>query len=239
MGVFYDGKGSLYSYDMRARGIISAYADKYFYPRILKPHEAVFRTIGKEQKQKGVDLVVRNWWERKDFTVCEKVSSHYINSEQSNFAFEIGSGNRPGWFVNEDCETGSYVILWVRADKRKYPVTQYANDYFMSFREEDIEYMVACVIDREAITEYLGSRGFWRHDLLDKAKDMVVSGQERDTSWKDDSGFWFTYSKRLREGPVNVILAKDILCELSKDMEGPRCYCFSKDSLNRLDSLGF
>ena len=238
MGQFFEDDKSLYRYDMRARSIISDYTDRYFYPCLLGPHEAIFRTEGKAEKEKGVNLVIRDWWNRKDINICEKASSHYINSALSNFAFEIGSGRHPGWFVREDNQTDYYSIIWVRADRNRYPITRFSNTYFVSFQEVDIEYMIACFLHKKTIMHYLEKRGFYRQDLLDKAEEMVRNGQERDLSYKEQYGFWFVFSKALYEKPVNVIFSKELLCELSKDRNGPRCYRFSKAGIQRINSLG-
>lgn len=234
---FFEDNNSLYEYDMRARKIISSFADRYFYPHLLRNHEALIRNSTKEDKEKGKDLVIRNWWERKNINICEKVSSHYINSQLSNFAFEIGTGRKVGWFVREDNETDYYSIIWVHADKNRYPLTRFANNYFVSFQEIDIDFMVSCFLKKENVFAYLAKHGFSRQDLLDKANEMAQSGTERDMSYKNKYGFWFVYSKGLYEAPVNIILTKELLCKLSTQNGVLRCYRFSKDGIALIQSL--
>jgi len=235
--MFLEDNKSFYQYDLRARDIISSFADKYFYPNLLRNHEVVIRSKDKAKHVKGVDLTIHNWWNRKSTRVCEKTSSHYINSELSNFAFEIGTGRNLGWFIREENETDVYSIIWVRADRARYPMTRYANNYFISFQEMDIEYMLACLIRKEALFSYLASAGLARQDLLDKANEMAAKKQERDNSYRGKYGFWFVYSKDLYESPVNLIIGKDVLSKLSVIDGVAHCYRFSTEKMERLDRL--
>ena len=174
-----------------------------FYARKCENFE---RVNDRDRQVAGIDTIF-------DFNdnhyVCdEKAAIRYINKNLKTFAFELSFLNRSGcltdgWLLSDKKVNNSFLLVWI--DKAKKDIIE---------SSDDIEVAQLCLVRRDAILEHLDSLG-WSIENLSR-KDMEIRSDEDcylGDIYKDHVKF--SYSWKLFEKPINVLLPRKKLVEIS------------------------
>lgn len=168
----------------------------------------VKRIDDKKEQVSGVDAILT--CERlgiKDVAVDEKCASAYWNKKINTFSFELSFlkfGNlRQGWLVNENLKTEYYNICWLNATKKW-------------FKCEDITWFEMALVSKKKILDYLALQNLTIEHL--KADDEWIRKHKTEKGaigiGKYD-GCFFYYSPQLHEKPINILIKKEKILELS------------------------
>lgn len=199
---------SLRNRDMAVEREISYFLDEYFYPRndILKTYH---RVDDRDSQLKGIDCIVK--YKGKDYIIDEKAASHYININLTTFAFELGSYQRSGyingWLIDDTKKTTHYLLIWIKTltncDKKAW------------INKNDIRELECLLIRRDDILVYLENQGFTKANLINKRNDILKAGIFGPIDKNSQSEFYFFNTGNLQESPVNIIIKKNKLKEIS------------------------
>ncbi len=199
---------SLRNRDMAVEQEISYFLDEYLYLKhdILKKYH---RVKDRDSQLRGIDCTLRH--KGKDIIIDEKAASQYINSRLSTFAFELGSYQRSGyidgWLIDETKETTHYLLVWIQTlkpcDRRAW------------INKNDIKMLECLLIRRNDILLYLQNQGFSKENLINKRNDILKTGTFGPIDKNNLSEFYFFNTKDLQEAPVNVIIKKNKLKQIS------------------------
>ena len=197
--------------------MVARFLDENFYNTPL--FEKAIRVTDKQEQLMGKDIIVSSSkLGLSDAIVDEKDTAHYVNKNIPTFAFELSfllyDGTEvEGWLTDKSKETEYYLLLWPFA-KLVEPVSKPPE-----FKEiTKLRYML---VKRADVVNLLLNKGFDRKALLEKAREMrtVVKGyqdnQELKAIDKEKYGFYFMYTYFLAERPVNVVIPRQMLEEIS------------------------
>lgn len=140
--------------------------------------------------------------------VDEKAATHYINKDLPTFAFELSfklnNGQIvEGWLTNTCKKTQYYLLMWITAKKE------------WDIKKEDIIQIEYILIERNKILMYLNSKGYGVIELKNKAKMILNNDIEGVIDKSNDQPFYFYFTNRLTEKPINIVIKKSKLIELS------------------------
>lgn len=195
--------------DMRVEREIASWVDSHIYNKSF--FQNVRRTDSLDFQYKGIDVVLDiPQYGLKDILIDEKSQGHYLLNPLPTFAFELSSLNKndglqKGWLIDETKMTQYYNLLWITASED--------NKTFTSDKVIDCKF---ALISRKKILDYLYSEG-WSIEKLQE-KDFNIrqnnpQGGAIDKSY--EKPYWFFYTPKLREKPVNIVFKRDKLFELS------------------------
>lgn len=177
--------------DMKVERELARFMDRHLYNSSLFTRAE--RTDTKEAQMSGSDIIlsipskgVHN------IIVDEKGMTQYMNRPLPTFALELSFLNYgkeiTGWFVDDHKATQYYMFLWPKAK------VQWNATY------DDIEEVEYALVSKQAIRNYLESKGYTKANLIAKANAIRLSGQEGAID-KGNEDFWFFiqlgYSKNL------------------------------------------
>lgn len=235
--------GSNYKIDKKVESVVNEYFQKYFYgdKRFFPETDYTMEFIhDKIRQKKGIDVIINNNLKDRTTIIDEKCSAYYINRDLPTFAFEIMSRGKQGWLVKSGMKTDKYVLVWIFADKKKYP-EKGKRDFnklkkqLIKFNMNDIRYLKCYVIDKEKVLNFLSDNGFDKQQLIDKANYMISQRRTEDKDTRN-KGFYFIRSIQIDEKPVNVIIRIEELNELAKDGDNYSCYIVDKSGTRKLFS---
>jgi hypothetical protein len=181
---------------------IAKFMDEKFYGRQVT---GFIRFEDKENQLKGKDVSF-TWGELKNIIVDEKAQTHYINENLPTFAFEISFIRAAGewtlgWLFDKTKENDYFILIWPFASK-KWDITK-----------EDIEKLDCLLINKQKIIDLLEKEGF--------SRDKIMTEEERirkeNNPGKIGSGnFYFYFTGRLAEKPINLVIRKEKLIEIAE-----------------------
>jgi hypothetical protein len=196
------GYNTFREHDYRRERVLSAYLDKKLYNQ--PNFENFCRTNATEDQLSGSDVVFSVPGKGLNHIIVdEKAQLYYLDGGLPTFAFELNFVNRrgervEGWLTDERKKTEFYQLLFLTAKK--------------DFESIDEIYKVEYVlVDRNKIFKAINL------DLAElRKKGMEVSGNPGFCQFKAPGvPYYFTHSVHLAESPVNIILRKDKLIEIS------------------------
>ena len=140
--------------------------------------------------------------------VDEKAATHYINKNLPTFAFELSfklnNGKiAEGWLTDTGKKTQFYLLMWISAKK----------DW--DIKKEDITQIEYILIERNKILSYLNSKGYGIFELKNKAKIILNNNVDGVIDKLNETAYYFYFSNRLTEKPINIVIRKSKLIELS------------------------
>lgn len=196
---------SLFAADFTAEKEVSKFLDKYFYRTVMV--KDFHRYTSKDEQMKGKDVKF-TFGKFKEIIVDEKSQGHYVNKDLPTFAFEVQylGGKKQlktGWLVDEGKETQYYLLIWIRANKSR------------GFKLEDITYLDCILLDRQKIIHQLTDHGvdFSRiSETCDIIRREGKKGKQKDFDYRQS---YFFLTKTLVEEPINIVVRKNVLSELS------------------------
>lgn len=155
----------------------------------------------------GIDVRF-DYADLKDMVVDEKAAVHYVNKDIPTFAFEIdfslGSGTIvDGWLFDEKKVTQYYLLCWIWAEKTQ------------GFKSDDITQVDLVIVNRYSILKML-ERFNIDHGRASKIASTIRLNGASGIHYRSPlRPFYFFYSPQLAERPVNMIINKSKLIELS------------------------
>lgn len=217
---------SQFNNDKIVEEMIGHFLDACFY-KYFFPEEDYLQTRVTDlilQKQ-GIDVALTRLKDRKTVFIDEKCAAHYINSNLNTFAFEIlGYEEKIGWLVDDSLVTDFYLLVWIRADEQEFnPVASGPTDYYKSIKYKDIFNVTCILVEKNRLVNHLKEAGLDKSELLNQAKLM----REEKCKRIEKNGFIFTYSQKLKEGPVNILVPIDVLISLATNEHG--CFYYNVD----------
>ena len=190
-------------YDEHCEKIVSQFLDEHFY-KLLPKLENFERITDKQYQVKGVDVII-NYKDRQIY-VDEKAAVKYLKLK--TFALELSFLNRfgklqTGWFLDKKKINDYYLFVWINE------LTGDKIEDISSIREIDV-----ALVKKEKLFNHLETLG-WTLDKL-KAKDKQIREQRNVNMGNIKKyGCKFSYSKQLKEKPINILLPKTSYIELA------------------------
>lgn len=223
--------------DFIAEKELGKYLDRYFYSKFTNGW-IVENMYSKDNQLRGCDVFMESKDESKSrIIIDEKSQLHYLEKPLETFAFEIAwkekDDYRDGWFINNRLKTDAYLIIWPHANG-KFPKQELDKIKVENFKDVEAAY-----IDKEDIISYINNCGF-NVFLLSRYAYLLYQIEQTGeihnegkfmASFKTNDGknywyfktkegdklpFWLCYSPSYNEKPVNLIISKEKLINLSK-----------------------
>jgi hypothetical protein len=188
--------------DMRREAILCEYLDRNLYCNKL--FEQVKRTTALEEQYAGSDIVLSIPSKGLNHIIVdEKAQLYYLDGGLPTFAFELNFVNRigerkEGWFTDESKKTTHYQLLFITAKENFEKI-------------EEICCVEFVLVEREKVIKAIKLD---LSHLRQKAK-LVAQSTEFHQFKQSGTPYYFTHSAKLAESPVNIILRKKLLIELS------------------------
>ena len=188
--------------DERCADIVSQFLDEKFYTQT----SGFERVSDRERQIKGIDVTFT--YDDKNYICDEKAAIRYVNNPLHTFSLElsfIGKRDdvRDGWLIDESKVNNSFLFIWI--DKAKHDMLESVSD---------IQELEVALVDREKIIRYLEGLGWDIDRLLIKGEKMREDENEYGGNLKKH-GCKFVCSRHLVEQPVNILLSRDKLKNLS------------------------
>lgn len=190
--------------DEKGSRIVSDFLDIYFF----KDKDKFERIYNKKEQVEGIDVK----FEMDNFYyLCdEKAAVQYINREYplTTFSMELsfidrGDNLHDGWLIDKNKTNNSFLFIWI--DKAK-------NTHLKSV--DDIQEMEISLVKKDKIIEYLDKIG-WNCDKLIKKSIKMRDNPNEYKGKVEKDGCKFVYTDFLVEKPVNVLISRKKLMELS------------------------
>lgn len=189
--------------DERCADIVSRFLDENFYKKYVKYFD---RIIDKERQVKGIDTTFMI--DDKTYICDEKAAIRYINKGLNTFSLELSfigryDDLRDGWLIDEKHINNSFLFVWI--DKAKADMLESVSD---------IQQLEIALVDRRKILKYLETLGWSQDKMIAKSQKMRENEEEYGGNLRKH-GCKFVCSRHLVEQPVNVLLSRDKLKEIS------------------------
>lgn len=194
------------SYDERACEVVNDFLDTKFYPVYTDCSERIDET---QYQIKGIDIK----FDMNGTTyICdEKAAVKWMNKNLLTYAMELEFINRggrlnDGWFINSSQTNNSYCLIYT--DRVDAP--------YDSFTTEDIKDATVIVVKKYTIKKYLENKGWTSDKLKKKCKEIRDNdGYRVNMGNLQKHGLKFSYSRNLPEKPINVLIPREELEEMS------------------------
>lgn len=185
---------------------LANFLDRYLYPNIQGFNSR--RCIDREEQLIGMDVVLSNIDDSTEIVIDEKAQLHYINNNLPTFAFEVDSLQRgnltPGWLFNERYVTTHYMLI--------YPNAVHSDLNIIT--ENDFTKVGCLLIERLSVIQYLEDRGWNKSRIEEKAIELRENNDFGRHKIPNER-FSFVFTEHLAEQPINIVIRKEILSELS------------------------
>lgn len=189
-------------YDEHCEKIISSILDKYFY---TEPGITLFERVTNKQLQiNGVDTLFS--LNGKNYMVDEKAAIRWVGLK--TFSLELsflGKDDqiRTGWLLDENKINDYFLFVWI--NELNHETIQDIS----SIKNIDV-----ALVSKEKILKHLSSLGWTSERLI--GKDYQI--RNCDKPYLGDikkNGCKFSFSKHLKEQPINILLPKETYIELA------------------------
>lgn len=190
-------------YDEHCEKIIANILDKYFYTEL---NNSLFeRVTDKSLQIKGADVMFSS--NGKNYIVDEKAAIRWVGLK--TFALELsflGHNNqiRIGWLLDNDKINNYFVFVWINELNHEKILD-----------ESSIKNIDVALISKENIINYLYSIG-WTQEKLNKKDFKIRTLNDINMGNINIHGCKFSFSKHLKEKPINIILPKETYIMLSE-----------------------
>lgn len=206
----YTSYESYRNYDNRACEIINEFLDSNCYPYLTK---SFGRTNKKDKQIKGIDCVFATSENR--YICDEKAAVKWSNKTLNTYAYELQFINRAGnlqlgWFLADNQLNNSYNLIYtdkVNDDEGEFN--------YHTFTKSDIRVLTSYIIKKQAVKDYLYSIGLTEEKMLEKCKEIRETDGKCYLGDVNKDGYAFRISKQLPEKPINILISRDKLRELS------------------------
>lgn len=227
--------------DMHAEEQLGRFMDIYFYSKIKSKDGSPVsfeRYVDKKMQLSGVD--VRLNVGNQEFLIDEKASIYYSNTMLPTFAFELDSiqktGGAPvtGWFVRDDLVTQYYMLIWpntkcknINGEWRRTPLGE--------IEFSDFTIIEAMLIRKDDIFDFLQRNNLAKSHLLEYAKRLRATHGKKNEKIdvQLENRLSITFSGQIPEKPINLIIRREKLKEIAKQV-----YLISQDGFARIKLIG-
>lgn len=190
-------------YDEHCEKIISSILDEYFY---TEPGITLFeRVTNKHLQINGIDTLFS--LNGKNYIVDEKAATRWVGLK--TFSLELsflGKDDqvRTGWLLDKNKINDYFVFVWI--NELNHETIQDIS----SIKNIDV-----ALVSKEKIINHLSSIG-WTSDRL-IGKDYQIRNEENPYMGNiKKNGCKFSFSKHLKEQPINILLPKETYIELAE-----------------------
>ncbi len=195
---------SLRKSDSAAETEVCKFLDKYFYSAYVSNF---IRFYDLESQLSGKDVKF-DYQGIADMIVDEKAAIHYVNQGLPTFAFEISfyanNGElTKGWFFDKSKLTQYYLLSWIWAQRER------------GFSCEEISRVELVIVKRDSILDMIRFYGLNDSRVQSIASAIRESGMPGVHHKDQRTPFYYYYSTKLAEKPVNLIIRKQKLLELA------------------------
>ena len=198
---------SQYKRDQEVESITAQFLDEYFYSK-AKSKSIVQRYHDEEHQFSGIDISINetNFDEKVKYYGC-------LNQIQQFVGFECSLKNRggyiqDGWYLNDDLKTDYYAIIGL------YTTVEDSN---LLSSESQISSVDVLWVKKTDIDNLLIKNGKSKLEIKSDIEKFRVEytpsfyqGKQR-KKYESISDFWLTFSKHLREEPINLVIPRQIL----------------------------
>lgn len=196
---------SVREYDEHCEKVMAQFLDEYFYKNIGYTWRE--RVTDRERQVKGLDVILKR--EGKVYNIDEKAAIRYTNG-LNTFALELSflnrKGNRvDGWLIDEKKVNDYFVFVWI--NKIEGELIENVD----SFKEVEV-----ALVSKEKIMIYLESLG-WDVDKLLIKDERIRDGIDDNLGDIRKNGCKFSYSERLFEKPINILLPKQAYIKIADE----------------------
>lgn len=183
---------------------MSQFLDKYFY-NVINP-TSFERVQDKGRQVKGIDVVMEI--NGKTYSIDEKAAIRYTNGLKT-FALELSFLNRKGilqegWLTDERKINDYFVFVWIN----KIEDTLIKD--ISSLKDIDV-----ALVSKNKIMEHLESIG-WTKDNLKTKDNQIRNENDKKFGNINTNGCKFSYSDRLFEKPINILLPKETYINIAE-----------------------
>ncbi len=190
--------------DSQAEDAVALFLDRHFYPEFVRNQT---RYSDLETQLKGVDVVF-DFEEHTGLLVDEKAAAHFVNKNIPTFAFEVDfigiDGHlKEGWLFDKKKETQYYLLSWIQAARTR------------NFTCEDISQLEVILIDRLKTIGLLKAFGMDKNRAIEISQKLRAKNQFGVSNKNSATPFYFYFTKRLTEKPINIIIIKNALIKLA------------------------
>ena len=196
---------SVREYDEHCEKVMAQFLDEHFYKKIGYTWRE--RVTDRERQVKGLDVILKR--EGKVYNIDEKAAIRYTNG-LNTFALELSflnrKGNRvDGWLIDEKKINDHFVFVWI--NKIEGELIENVD----SFKEVEV-----ALVSKEKIMIYLESLG-WDVDKLLIKDERIRDGIDDNLGDIKKNGCKFSYSERLFEKPINILLPKQAYIKIADE----------------------
>lgn len=196
---------SVREYDEHCEKVMAQFLDEHFYKKIGYTWRE--RVTDRERQVKGLDVILKR--DGKVYNIDEKAAIRYTNGLKT-FALELSflnrKGNRvDGWLIDEKKVNDYFVFVWI--NKIEGELIENVD----SFKEVEV-----ALVSKEKIMIYLESLG-WDVDKLLIKDERIRDGIDDNLGDIKKNGCKFSYSERLFEKPINILLPKQAYIKIADE----------------------
>lgn len=196
---------SVREYDEHCEKVMAQFLDEHFYKKIGYTWRE--RVTDRERQVKGLDVILKR--DGKVYNIDEKAAIRYTNG-LNTFALELSflnrKGNRvDGWLIDEKKINDYFVFVWI--NKIEGELIKNVD----SFKEVEV-----ALVSKEKIMIYLESLG-WDVDKLLIKDERIRDGIDDNLGDIKKNGCKFSYSERLFEKPINILLPKQAYIKIADE----------------------
>jgi hypothetical protein len=196
---------SVREYDEHCEKVMAQFLDEHFYKKIGYTWRE--RVTDRERQVKGLDVIIKR--DGKVYNIDEKAAIRYTNGLKT-FALELSflnrKGNRvDGWLIDEKKVNDYFVFVWI--NKIEGELIENVD----SFKEVEV-----ALVSKEKIMIYLESLG-WDVDKLLIKDERIRDGIDDNLGDIKKNGCKFSYSERLFEKPINILLPKQAYIKIADE----------------------
>lgn len=196
---------SVREYDEHCEKVMAQFLDEHFYKKIGYTWRE--RVTDRERQVKGLDVILKR--DGKVYNIDEKAAIRYTNG-LNTFALELSflnrKGNRvDGWLIDEKKINDYFVFVWI--NKIEGELIENVD----SFKEVEV-----ALVSKEKIMIYLESLG-WDVDKLLIKDERIRDGIDDNLGDIKKNGCKFSYSERLFEKPINILLPKQAYIKIADE----------------------
>lgn len=196
---------SVREYDEHCEKVMAQFLDEHFYKKIGYTWRE--RVTDRERQVKGLDVILKR--DGKVYNIDEKAAIRYTNGLKT-FALELSflnrKGNRvDGWLIDEKKVNDYFVFVWI--NKIEGELIENVD----SFKEVEV-----ALVSKEKIMVYLESLG-WDVDKLLIKDERIRDGIDDNLGDIRKNGCKFSYSEKLFEKPINILLPKQAYIKIADE----------------------
>jgi hypothetical protein len=189
-------------YDDHCEKVVAELLDKHFYGNLnLSSFERVF---DKERQVQGIDTIIN--MDDKSYVIDEKAAIRWVGLKTFSLELSFLGYNdqvRKGWLLDEDKINTHFVFVWINE------LNHDTIKDITSLKDVDV-----ALVSKESIINHLSSLG-WTPERL-QTKDFQIRNHDKPYMGNIlKKGCKFSYSKQLKEQPINILLPKETYIELA------------------------